>query len=103
MTAVSSLPDSGAFRKPRTIRDLLGKAKREAVEEQLGKGESWVTKVLNNNAGVMVDDIELLIGALGYKLVPLSKICVDRDLAKAYESIVRKATQERSLLFEDAE
>lgn len=103
MAEVSSLPNSLSSRKPGTIRELLGKAKREAVEEQLGKGESWVTKVLNNGAGVMVDDIEMLIGALGYKIVPLSKVCVNPNLAKAYEEIVRKATQDRSLLFEDAE
>lgn len=103
MAEVSSLATQSAFRKTGIVRELLGKAKREAIEDQLGKGESWCTKLLNNGAGVTIDDIELLADALGLKLVDKSKVCVNPKLAQAYEEIVRKATQERSLLFEDAE
>lgn len=85
MPAVSPLPRSDAFpasgaapeplRNP--LRDRLAKAKREAVEAALGKGESWATKVLNGESGVRLDDLPALLLTLGLKIVGVEKVCVE--------------------------
>lgn len=104
-TMPDAFPISGtapaSLRNP--LRKRLENAKREALEAQLGKGESWCTKLLNNESGVRLDDVPALLDALHLKLVDKAKMCVTEELARSYESIVRAATQGRSLLFEDAE
>lgn len=99
----ASEPTPPSFPRRGIVRERLEKAKREAVEMALGKEESWCTKLLNNGSGVRLDDIPLLLDALGLKAVSKEKQCVHPELARAYDAIVRKATQERNLLFEDAE
>lgn len=85
------------------VRDRLSKAKREAIESAMGKGESWCTKLLAGESGVRLDDLPTLLHALDLKVVDVSKYCVDRKLAKAYEEVARHAMQARSLFDEDAE
>jgi hypothetical protein len=81
----------------------LLQASREAVQESLGKGSTWCRDVLNGEAGIRLDDLPAFARALGVKWVSAEKVCVDPDIAKAYDAIVRKKTTERSLLFDDAE
>lgn len=45
----------------------------------------------------------LLLKALGLKSVDAAKVCIDPDMARAYEIIVRKATREHDLIWDDAE
>lgn len=111
MPAVSPLPRADAFPASGTapeplrnpLRDRLAKAKREAVEAALSKGESWANKVLNGESGVRLDDLPALLLTLGLKIVGAEKVCVDADLLKSYEIIARRALAERSLIDEDAE
>jgi len=85
------------------LRKRLEAAKREYIEALLGKGESWLTKVLNNQAGVMLDDIPTLLDAIALKTVGKEKVCFDPQTARAYEHLLGVAMANRSLLFEDAE
>lgn len=86
------------------IRKQLEKAKREAVEDQIGKGESWCTKVLNGDMGVKLDDIPGLCAALGLKIVSTDKRCVDADVYDAVLKIhERLAPHVRRLVWDDAE
>lgn len=111
MASLSAAPIPESFRNsgvaPEQVRNAIRKrlenVKREAVESAMGKGESWVTKLLSGDSGVKLDDLPALLSALGLKVVSVEKMCVDPELAKSYESIVRAATAGRSLLFEDAE
>ena len=85
------------------IRKRMEQAKREALEAELGKGESWAAKVINNQCGVTLDDLPAFLEALGLKVVDRAKTCIDPELAHAYETIVRRLTRERCLLAEDSE
>ena len=100
-----AFPISGMAPEPlrNPLRDRLTKAKREAVEAAMGKGESWATKLINNESGVRLDDLPALLQTLGLKIVDASKRCVDPEMLRSYETIARKAMLERSLLDEDAE
>lgn len=68
------------------------------------KGESWAKDILSGKAGVMLDDIEPFLRALNLKAVDVSRVCVDRETAQAYETIVKRTmAKERTLLWDDAE
>lgn len=111
MAESSPAAGSASFRKSGTapergrnpLRERLQDAKREAVELALGKGESWCNKVLAGDSGVRLDDLPSLLAFLNLKLVSSHKVCVDPEIARAYEVIVARATQARQLLEEDAE
>lgn len=85
------------------IRTRLLNANRETVETKLGKGESWCRKVLDGSQGVMLEDIPGFLDALELKSVDKSKVCLNEEVARAQETMLRAAMQNRSLLFEDAE
>lgn len=111
MAEPSSSGSAASFRKSgiaperarNPLRERLQDAKREAVESALGKGESWCTKLLAGESGVRLDDLPALLAFLGLKIVSGHKVCVDPEIAHAYEVIVARATQARQLLEEDAE
>ena len=97
--AVSATP----IRRGGVLRERLMRGKREAIDAAMEHGESWTTKVINGQQGVMLDDIPALLLHLSLKVVDIDRVCVSRDLAEAYEVIVRHATSARSLLFDDPE
>lgn len=79
LALADALPIAGVVAEPlrNPLRDRLAKAKREAVEAALGKGESWATKVLNGESGVRLDDLPALLLTLGLKIVGVEKVCVE--------------------------
>jgi len=92
-------------RPVKVIAVAFRNANRAAVETALGKGDSWCKSIAGANAGVMLDDIDDLLDALGYKAVRKGKRCVDPELLASYETIVRRAIANagHSLFDEDAE
>jgi hypothetical protein len=72
------------------LRRRLERAKAVAVESAMGKGDSWVRSIINDEAGVRLDDIPRLCAALGLKLVGADKVCVDRDVVEALAQIHAK-------------
>lgn len=86
------------------VRDRLKEAKLASVDSAVGKGDSWAKKVLAGDNGVMLDDMEPFLAALGLKIVDASKVCVDRATAQAYETIAKRAmAKESTLIWDDAE
>lgn len=79
----------------------LRNVKREACDAAMGKADSWTTKIINGESGVRLDDLPNLLAFLHLKAVDSSKLCVNADLAKAYETIARRAVLERGLLADD--
>lgn len=85
-----------------TLRKRLETAKRDAMDEAMGKGESWTRKVLNDGVGVPLDDFPRLIALVGLKLVSVEKVCVDREVAEAMNTMHRKlAPHVPKLLWDD--
>lgn len=86
------------------LRERLKEAKLTSVDEAVGKGDSWSKKILADESGVRLDDIEPFVNALGLKLVGIDKVCVDRATAQAYETIAKRAmAKESTLIWDDAE
>jgi hypothetical protein len=85
------------------LRERLGNSKSEWLAGVMDKDDSWVRKLRNGECGILLADLPALMAALGLKVVDASKVCIDPEIAKSYEVIVRRMTAERSLLMEDAE
>jgi len=93
-----------AFPRAGIVRERLLRAKREAIDAAMEHGESWTTKVLNSQCGVLIDDIPRLLDAIGLKAVAKEKVCVDRELVEAMATMqVKVAPKVRELLWEEAE
>ena len=85
------------------VRERLASAKSEWLAGCMEKDDSWVRKLRNGECGILLSDLPALLSALGLKVVDGKKVCIDPEIAKSYEVIVRRMTAERSLLMEDAE
>ena len=85
------------------IDERLRSMKRSAIDAAMGRAESWATKIINGEAGVLVSDLPQLLAALNLKVVDAGLVVVDPAIASAYEAIVAKATSGRSLLLGEAE
>lgn len=92
-----------ALRNAGVVAERMRKIKGAALGVAMGKSEDWARKVLDGDSGVRLDDIPVLLKALGLKSVDAAKVCIDPDMARAYEIIVRKATREHDLIWDDAE
>lgn len=103
MAAASSSTPAAAITRPGLLRERLGNAKSEWLAGVLDKDDSWVRKLRNGECGILISDVPALLSALGIKMVDQRKVCVDPEMAKAYEVIARRMLAERSLLMEDAE
>lgn len=103
MPAVSQPSSAASFPRPGVVRERLGNVKSEWLADVLGKDDSWVRKLRNGECGILISDLPLLLDALSLKAVEKKKVCVDPEIAKAYETIARRMVAERSLLTEDAE
>lgn len=77
--------------------------KGAALGAAVGKSEDWGRKILDGDSGIRLEDLPTLLTTLGLKIVDAAKVCIDPDLARAYEIIVRKATRDHELIWDDAE
>lgn len=103
----ASFPNSGVNgeRRGKTlIRERFDAEKDSVIETLMGKGESWAKKVGQGASGVMLDDIPALLKALGLRVVDKDKVCVDKDVYEAYQTIAAAAiTNPKKLNWEGAE
>jgi hypothetical protein len=86
-TDSSQLPTPNALPKKGVMRERFENFKDSALDNAMGKGDSWAKKVGYGNQGVMLDDIPRLISVLGLKLVDTGKVCVDRAEHEAYKTL----------------
>lgn len=84
---VTPTPSPGAIPKSGVLRERFNDMKDVALENAMGKGESWAKKVGYGAQGVMLDDIPKLLDILGLKVVDKGKVCVDRAVHEAYRTI----------------
>lgn len=86
------------------LRERFDAEKDSVIESALGKSESWAKKVGTGSSGVMLDDIEKLIQALGLRLVDKNKVCVDRGVYESYRTLAAAAISNPSkLVWDEAE
>lgn len=60
--------------------------KDTAIDEGMGKGDSWAKKVGYANHGVLLDDIPRLIRVLGLKVVDVTRVCITPEQVQEYEA-----------------
>lgn len=94
---------TSAFRKPGIVAERMRNYKGAALGLTMGKSEDWARKILDGDSGVRLEDLPALLAALNLKVVDATKVSIDPDLARAYETIVRKATRCHELIWDDAE
>jgi hypothetical protein len=78
--------------KAGVLRERFDGMKDIALENAMGKGESWAKKVSAGLQGVVLDDIPKLLAALELKIVDVRRICItqeERDEYEAYKVIAR--------------
>lgn len=99
MTAdVTDFPAPESRPKKGVIRERFEDMKDAALDNAMGKGESWAKKVGYGTSGILLDDVPKLIEVLGLKLVDKSKVCVDRHVYEAYKVLAGAAiTQPKKL------
>lgn len=82
---------AGTARKG-ALRQRFDAAKQVALDDAMGKADSWAKSVGNGTSGVKLDDIPRLVQVLGLKLVDARRICItpeERDEYEAYRVIAR--------------
>lgn len=99
----SPTPSAESFPLPGVVRERLGNVKSEWLASAMGKDDSWVRKLRNGECGILIADLPMLLYSLGLKAVDRSRVCIDPEIARAYETIARRMVAERSLLLDDAE
>lgn len=97
-TFAISGPGAGAEPLRNAVLDRMRVFKREALDREMGKGESWTTKLINDESGVRLADLPRLLRVLGLKVVAADALCVDPEIARAYDAIARKAVNSTSSL-----
>lgn len=60
--------------------------KQVAIDDAMGKGDSWAKQVGNGSSGVKLDDIPKLVQVLGLKLVDARRICITPEKLAEYEA-----------------
>lgn len=83
----TQLPAPASRPKKGVLRERFEAMKDSALDDAMGKGESWAKKVGYGNQGVMLDDVPKLLDVLGFRLVDKSKVCVDRAVHEAYKAL----------------
>lgn len=66
--------------------------KNAAIDNAMGKADSWAKGVGAGNQGVILDDVPRLMNVLGLKIVEATRICItpqERDEYEAYRTIAR--------------
>lgn len=83
---------AGSGIKKHPLRTRFEDAKYVAIDDAMGKGDSWAKKVGSSSQGVMLDDIPKLLSALNLKLVDVSRVCITREEIEEYEAYKTIAT-----------
>ena len=75
----------------RAVAGALSSTPLDVLAAAIGKDDTVACRVRSEEIKVTMSDALRLIYAAGYKAVPLSKICVDRDTYQALATIAGKA------------
>lgn len=75
------------------LRTRFEDVKDTALENAMGKGESWARKVGSGDAGVKLDDFPKLCAALNLKIVSIERICITPAQKARYDALEVIAAQ----------
>lgn len=68
------------------LRQRFDAAKQVAIDDAMGKADSWAKSVGNCSSGVKLDDIARLVQVLGLKLVDARRICITPEELAEFEA-----------------
>lgn len=75
--------------------------KGAALGAAMGKSEDWARKILDGDSGVRLEDLPALLTALNLQVIDAGLVAIDPDIARAYETIARKAMRDHQLIWDD--
>lgn len=88
---------------PSVIRERVMNAKRAALSAALGKSDTWASKVLDGESGVLLDDLPGFLKELGLRVVGVDRVCVPKDEYLAYRALAAQYLKQPQRLEEDWE
>lgn len=89
----SSVPT--ARKSSQVLLRSLARMPLEQLAQALTKDESTASRVRSGEARVTVGEFCELVDAAGMKLVPISKVCVDREKYEALATLAAAAMSDR--------
>lgn len=85
------------------IHERARNAKRAALSAALGKSDTWASKVLDGESGVLLDDLPGFLKELGLRVVGVDRVCVPKDEYLAYRALAAQYLKQPQRLEEDWE
>ena len=85
------------------VAERMRNAKRTALSLACGKSETWASKILDGESGVMLNDLPTLLKELGLRVVGIDRVCVPRDEYQAYRALAAQYLKQPQRLEEDWE
>lgn len=85
----SSSPDTGTAGVPTrkgVLRERFDAMKQVAIDDAMGKADSWAKQVGNGSSGVKLDDIPRLLRTLSLRLVDARRICITPEELAEFEA-----------------
>jgi hypothetical protein len=81
----------------------VAKAKNAAIAKAIGKDESTVSRIVSEETGIKLSDLDAFLRAVGMKCVDASQVCVDREVYKSWRTLAVTAITEPEKLRWDYE
>lgn len=85
------------------VAERMRNAKRTALSAALGKSDTWASKVIDGESGVMLADLPKLLTELGLRVVGIDRVCVPRDEYQAYRALAAQYLKQPQRIEEDWE
>lgn len=94
--STSSETDDASARKTlqgslRSVAQALARASLETLAGAISKDETTLCKIRGGDAKVSIEDAVRVLDAAGLKVVPINKVCVDRETYLAVSTIATRA------------
>lgn len=79
----------------------LASVRGRRVAEALGKDESTISRISSSQTGIPLRELGKFLDLLDLKVVDKAVVCLRADVAQAYATLVRRATQDANFMFHD--
>lgn len=90
MSASSRVPNENARKLSQAILRAVAIVKNQAVADAIQRDDSTISRIVTGESGIKLEDLQPFLACLGFKVVPVGHICVDKDEWHAKETLLRK-------------
>ncbi len=90
MESVSGSASQTPRKLAQVLLHKLAAVKNSTVAIAIKKDESTISRIVNGETGVKLDDIQAFLDALGLKVVDKNRVCVDAAEYQSYRLLATK-------------